>query len=302
VFDPLFLHVWDVGIAGAGVAIVCAESATVLAMSVLFAIGKFDTKTKLSNLWCCFSKDTFVCIRAGVIEFFLHSAEAVPSIVGQKFFAEDANAAMRLEDYLAAFNTVFKLWELAQSFANAVGTALLAAASFAVGANRPRRVLQLFGWASVIAGAASAVIEAMLLLFAPTIARLFTDTAEVVDPTIDMIRIVYSAHFVSGQAAVTASFLQAVGSFWTSLILVITMQGIVPATMGTALYWTDPHGDVYRLLRMHPYGDVVSVILGVIFAIRPLMKLRREAHDQEMHDGPEFDVDQGEIEATSPHT
>jgi Na+-driven multidrug efflux pump len=250
-----------------------------IVVAILFFRGRFDTRTSLSNFRKCFSDNAWPAVKTGLTEFILHLSYGLPGLLTRKYVTVDAEVMDCYTECLAAFNSVFRVWPFAQSYSGAVGTALLAGASFALGAKRPGRILRLFGWASVLAAIWSACAQGLLFGLGRYIAQIFGDSPGLIDATVKMIIPTYAAHLVSGQAMITCPFLQAIGYFWTSIGVVVITQAAAPPVIGTILYFTDSSHDLFRLLWMYSASDAFTVVICGLFSIFPLRTLWKESQE-----------------------
>jgi Na+-driven multidrug efflux pump len=281
VFDPILIIVADMGIFGAGLSILCADFVIFVLFVCLFISARFDTQTSVSNLRAGLSKDTYAAVKTGIVEFFMHFVEAVPGLLNRWFLMKVSAEAGNQENAITAYDIALRFWEVLQGLAVAVGEAVLAATSFAAGANRYQRVLSLLMWGSIIAGIGCGVLEVIILTLASQIAQIFTDSNDITEMTARILATIYVVHVVSGQAAITAPWLQAVGEFWLSLSLVVSVEGLVPAVVGLGFYLSNTYGDVYRLIILHPVSESISVVICLVSLIVPILRLRRKVQEQE---------------------
>jgi Na+-driven multidrug efflux pump len=294
VYDPLFLIAFKAGVFGAGVATICAEATPMIIVVILFTLKKFDTRSTPSHFCRCFSKDCWEAIKTGLTEFVVHMAYGIPAFVTRKFITTDALSMDCYTECLAAFNAVFRVWPFAQSYAVAVAIAFLPAASFAVGAHRPLRVLQLFGWTSLLAFLWCGLTEALLLSLAEYIAYIFGDSPGLIDASVQMITNAYALQVISGQAQVTLPLLQAKGYVWGAVALSILSQFIAAPVVAVVLFYTDSSHNIFRLMWMYAIGEAFGLVVSCVFSIFPLRALWKEKNaEKEAGSGVELGTAQG---------
>jgi Na+-driven multidrug efflux pump len=294
VYDPLFLIGFKTGIVGAGIATVCSEATTMTVVAILYFTKKFDTQTSASNLTRRFTSTAWSAIKTGLSQFVLHLSYGLPSLLTRKYVSDDAQAMDCFTECLAAFNSIFRVWPFAQSYATATTIALLPSASFAVGAKRPGRVLRLFGWASLLSFIWCVFTETILLSLAKYIAYIFGDSQGLIEATVKMLTGTYAAQAVCGQAPVTIALLQAMGFLWTSVALSVVTQAAALPAFGTVLFFTDSQNNVFRLMWMYSLADAFSFVLCVGLSVWPVRILRREAAEEETREGELLAIQEGD--------
>jgi Na+-driven multidrug efflux pump len=302
VYDPLFLIGLKLGVMGAGIATVCSEASTMIVVATLFFMKKFDTQTSAVNFRKRFERNAWEASKTGLTQLVLHLSFCLPALLTRKYVADDAQALDCYTDCLAAFNTIFRIWPFAQSYATAMAAAFLPAASFAVGAKLPGRVLRLFGWASLLAFVWCVFTEIFLLSLAKYIAQIFGDSPGLINATVGMMLPTYACQFAYGQAQITIPLLQAMGYLWTSIGLSIITQAAAAPVIGTIIYLTDQSHNVFRLMWMYGGGDAFGIVVCAAISIWPLMTLWRELREQsaqevgllEFHEGDEEPAEMGD--------
>jgi Na+-driven multidrug efflux pump len=276
VFDPLFLLGFKMGMLGAGLATVCAEVVPLIVIVVMFARGKFETKTSRGNFGKCFERNVWEALQTGITQFISHVCFSLPSFFSRKFVSVGAEASGKYTEMLAAYNSVLKCWGFALSYVMALTRGLVPSASFAAGARKPARVRSLFLWASFLALVWCGFTELILLTCRRYIARIFGTNPDFIDASSTMILNSYALQLVAGQGFVTISLLQSLSYRWTSIIFSILTQFCPVPLFGLILYFTDPSHDVFRQMWMYSLNDAFSLVVALICSIFPLRQLHRD--------------------------
>jgi Na+-driven multidrug efflux pump len=269
VYDPLFLIVFKSGLLGAGLATVCSEATPMIVVATCFFLKKFDTHPRAANFCRWFGRDSLEAVKTGLTQFITHLSWVLPTFVTRKFVTVDADAMDCYVECLAAYNAVFRVWPFAQSYATAIGTAFLPAASYAVGACRPGRVLRLFGWGVLLSTIWCAFTETLLFVFGKYFARIFGDSPGLIDATVKMITGTYACQALNGFSLLTVPLLQATGRVWTAVIIGIATQFAAGPVAGIIIFVTDRSHNIFRFMWMYSIADGAgfAVSLGFVIAI-----------------------------------
>jgi Na+-driven multidrug efflux pump len=273
VFDPLFLLVFKMELFGAGLAVVCARGIPLAAIGTAFLCGMFETRTTCGCFFKKFCASSWEATKTGFTEFSSYACFYLPNIIVQKYITLAAEGTGRYTDYVACYNVVSKVWQLAQALATALPEGFLPAASYAVAAHRPNRVLKLAFWSAILVFAWCSFTEAILLGLGKYIAECFVSKPDLVRTTQTFLRITYMLACLSGEIGVTTVLLQATKRNGWALLFAVSTQMIPVPLFATILYFTDPNKDVFRLVYMWAGGDALNFVTSMIFMTFPLREM-----------------------------
>jgi Na+-driven multidrug efflux pump len=273
VFDPLFLLAFKMNLFGAGLAVVCARAVPLVAIGIAVACGKFETRTTWKCFLSRFSAPAWEATKTGLTEFANYVCYNLPDVIVQKYVSLAAQASGHYTDVVASYNIVMKVYPLSQAFAIACPEGFLPAASYAVAAHRPKRVLWLGFWSAILVFAWCSFTEAILLGFGKYIAELFTSSSSMVRTTQIMLRTSYMLGCLSGEVGVATVLLQATERNVLAVVFAIFTQMIPIPLFATILFFTDPTRDVDRLMYMWVGGDGLNFVTSMVFMAFPLWEM-----------------------------
>jgi Na+-driven multidrug efflux pump len=250
----------------------------------------FETQTT----WGCFFKkfcaSSWEATKTGFTEFSSYFCFYLPNIIVQKYVTLAAEATGRYTDYVACYNVVSKVWQLAQALATALPEGFLPAASYAVAAHRPNRVLKLAFWSSILVFAWCSFTEAILIGLGKYIAECFLSKPDLVQMTQTFLRISYMLACLSGEIGVTTVLLQATKRNGLAILFAVFTQFVPVPLFATILFFTDPSHDVFRLMYMWVGGDGLNFVTSMSFMVIPLREMWKirdtDVSTKQLHTAP----------------
>ena len=165
-----------------------------------------------------------------------------------------------------------------------IGTAMTTYAGQNYGAKKLER-LETGGRQGIIMSLlTAAVLTSCILIFGRPLARIFTQTEELIDLTIRMLRVMAAGYLVNGMAMALQGFLRGVGDtknpMWinimTQILLRLPLAYLLARLTRTAEF---PHGQAHALFLSLVTSWVVGAFASVFFYMKNKKKLRESADD-----------------------
>lgn len=271
ILDPVFIIWLDMGLAGAGWATTIAYfSAALFTSWFFFFSGRSEMKinwTYLKLRWEIvreiFSLGSVTLARQGVI--------AILSIVlNNTLFAYGGALAM------SAYGIIQRMMMFTNFPVLGITQGFLPIAGYNYGAKlwgRVRHTIRL----SLVSGTIIACVTfAVIMIFTPSIARLFTNDQGLIDITVPAIRASFLATPLILFQLIGSAYFQAIGKAVPALLLTLTKQGfcliplllILPPIMGL-------NGIFYAF----PIADVISASICFFFLWKQMQKMRLKEKD-----------------------
>lgn len=153
VFDPLFLVYFKMGVWGASLATVIAQTIVATIIFIYIFSGKFSLKFHFQLFFNKPSPHSYDALKVGCGAFMLYLSSAIPGFVMQKYITLTAAAINEVTPVLALLDTFNRLYELGISITYAFDASFLPSASYAYGKRQYRRIHKLAGhtlWISVV--------------------------------------------------------------------------------------------------------------------------------------------------------
>jgi len=265
VLDPIFIIGFDMGLAGAGwattIAYCCAAGFT---SWYFFFSGRSDMKItwdslrlKLGIVREIFSLGSVTLARQGVI--------AILSIVlNNMLFAYGGALAM------SAYGIIQRLMMFANFPVLGITQGFLPIAGYNFGAKNWGRVRQTVRLSLVMGTTIATLTFAAVMLFAPGIARLFTNDQALIDIAVPAIRASFLATPLILLQLIGSAYFQAIGRAIPALLLTLTKQGFCLIPL---LLILPPLFGLEGIFYAFPIADVISAGICFFFLWRQLRQL-----------------------------
>ena len=142
-------------------------------------------------------------------------------------------------------------------------------AGFNYGANKKERVVAVIKKALIYATALATVVFLMIVLFASSIAAVFTKDPKVVAITTEVLTWVFLSTPIVGIQLIGSAYFQAIGKAIPALLLTLTRQGFffIPLLLILPRYW-----GAYGVWISFPIAEAVATIVTAFFLQRELRK------------------------------
>ena len=277
-FDPLFLCAFHWGMLGNALATIFSEGLPMIVIATLYFCGKFGVKPKVGDLFKKFSPHTWPALKVGFSQLFYQLSLAVPGIVLRKFLGLSSTDETYV-DIVAGFNAQIRFYQIVFMVTAAISMGFLPCASYAVGAQRFKRVLKLlihscwisFGWTGLTMIFTVGIPRYISMMFSQTEGYLYYAT--------QFVRYSNIVAFVSPVALIFQALLQALQLGNRATIISIGTQLIPLPVFSAVLYFTDKHNPG-RLFYAYPIQQALGVVISLPLAIKPLIDLIRKAKSE----------------------
>ena len=252
VLDILFVASFHMGVAGVALATAIAQalSAILCFLKLLRMSDIFDMKKKYLKLH---KKYAMMTIRLGlpsgltqaIFSMAMIIVQSLTNSFGEMFIAANV-IVMRVDGFAMMPNFSF-------------GTAMTTYAGQNVGARELERVDEGAKQGTFIAMGVSAAITALILIFGKYLMGIFTDTAELVDMSMRMMRILAVGYIAMAVTQSLSGVMRGAGDtmtpMWISLITTVAIR--VPVAYGIA-YLTRS--------EQYPGGRCESIFISLLFS------------------------------------
>lgn len=278
--DPLLLFCTPMGISGAALALLLAQTVSFSLLLFRYLFGKTRVSLRprrpdrlpkrIGQLAVIGSPSLFRQGLAGVASaLLLRQARRI----GEKASAASAaTAAAAAAAAAAAVAVNAKIFLVLYSFCLGVGQGLMPAAGCAIGADRPRRVLSLSRFALILATVLMLALSIPTALLALRLIALFRPDGEVVRIGALMLRAECAVLCFHGIIAVTNMLLQALGKALPAALIAASRQGLcfLPAVLLLPRVW-GPTG----LCFAQAVADALTLLVTLPFLVTTLRDLHR---------------------------
>lgn len=250
--DPIFIFLFDMGIAGAATATIVSQACATLFLLSYYLRGKGELNPL--HITCCrFSRRMYRDIMTLGLPTF------VRQIMGSVAFAILNNAAGNFGDSaIAAFSITFRIFMLLLMALIGLSQGLQPLAGYNFGARQLDRVKAAVKLSFRISIGAGVVFGIIGFIFAPNIMRFFApQDQEVITRGIMAMRFISISLIPTGLVIMFGGTFQALGDGRSALILAIGQQGgfliplllILPRILGVAgVYLAQPAGFILTFL------------------------------------------------------
>lgn len=267
VLDPIFIFVFDMGVAGAAIATVIAQLASTIWVLYHFTKGKSTLKLRKENFKL--DKEIIKNIFAiGMSPFFMQLAASLVGVISNKALlthgGDFAIGAMGVISSVAMM-CLMPVFGINQGSQPIIG--------YNYGAKNYKRVKKAWMLAVVAAVAITTTGFLVVELAAPSIIRIFNSNADLVAIGTHGIRIYLSMLPVIGFQVISTNYFQAVGKAKISMFLSLVRQVIVLIPL---LLILPPIFGLNGVWISGPTSDAVASIITVFFVMRELKELKQQ--------------------------
>ena len=253
--DPLLIHNFGMGIAGASVATLISQS---LSFLVLFSAYLF----KKSQLNLFEKPDPSIFSRLGKI-----LVAGLPSLLRQGLSGVAAvllnhAAAPHGDAAITALSVVNRLFLLVFRICLGFGQGLMPVVGYNYGSGNLDRVKKAYRFSLISATGILLVVSLPLGVFAPSVIGFFRDDAEVIKIGAYALRLLCAVLFTHGIVTCTIMFLQALGRSTPATILASARQGLFFIPL---IFLLPARFGLLGLLLTQPLADLLTGIFTLFF-------------------------------------
>lgn len=267
VLDPIFIFVFNMGVAGAAIATVIAQLASTIWVVYHFTRGKSILKLKKKNFKL--DKEIVKGIFAiGMSPFFMQLAASLVGVISNKALlthgGDFAIGAMGVISSVAMM-CLMPVFGINQGSQPIIG--------YNYGAKNYKRVKKAWMLAVIAAVVVTTTGFLVVELAAPSIIKIFNSNADLVAIGTHGIRIYLSMLPVIGFQVISTNYFQAIGKAKISMFLSLVRQVIVLIPL---LLILPPIFGLNGVWISGPTSDAVASIITVFFVMRELKILKQQ--------------------------
>ena len=257
IFDPIFIFVFDMGVAG-------AAWATVLGQIVGAALGVYYNAKKNTEITLSFKgfrPNGYIIKRiysVGVPSIIMASIGSVMTFGINKILIAFTTTAT------AVFGVYFKLQSFVFMPVFGLNNGLVPIVAYNFGARKPDRMVKTVKLGVIYATIIMAVGVAIFQLIPHVLLGLFDASDYMLEIGVPALRIISLSFLLAGFGIVSSSFFQALGHGVLSLIISLVRQLIV---LLPAAWLLSLSGQLGLVWWSFPIAEIFSVILSILFLI-----------------------------------
>lgn len=278
--NPLFLLYFKWPIWGTSLASVISNSIPGIVLTVLVFKGKFSIKPKLNMIIKKFSSETSEGLKSGLSVLFEEAAIVLPFVLLQKYLSNAANAVGEYTSVMAVWSIIGDVQELSTCLCSAVMTGLLPATSYSYGAKNFPRILKLIVHATWMMTIWSTIFSLIFIFFPGQVASIWSKDPEFIKWAKPMIRVYALANALSPVDFVCPTILIAMKRIASATFLSFLISLIPTPLLSTVLYYTKKD-DPVRIMFTFPVDNIFSLIMGLLFMIKPILILKGKLKDNQ---------------------
>jgi putative MATE family efflux protein len=268
VLCPLFIFVFGLGIRGAALATVLAQTC---GLSVLLRhFSDTDKYIRFHSKFLKLKADIVKgIISVGLSPFMLNICACLVVIIVNNQLKNYGG------DYaIGAYGIVNRMLMLFVMLVLGLNQGMQPIAGYNYGAKNYGRVTEVFKKTAISATAVMIAAFVICELFPHAVCSIFTDDDQMTDISANAMRIMVAAFPIIGFQMVTSNFFQSIGKAATAAVLSTTRQllFLLPALLILPKYFA-LNGVWYAM----PVSDVISTILAVLLLSKQYKKLKRAA-------------------------
>ncbi|MDR1531798.1 MAG: MATE family efflux transporter [Clostridiales bacterium] len=283
ILDPVFIFVFDMGVAGAALATIISQCASCLWVMSYYFSKDPALRLKLANLRPRLDIIAEIC-SIGVSPFLMQAAASIVQVVVNYSLAYygrlDTGSESLAISAMLIINSV-TMFVLMPIFGINQGTQPII--GFNYGRKDYRRVKTAFRWSVVYCMIICSAGFIGIMLFASQLVALFTgssgpggESRQLITLGTHGMRISQAALLTVGFLSPTLNFIQSIGRAKMSIILNMLRQVII---MIPALILLPMFFGLDGIWFATPAADIIAFVVGVAFLVREFRKLKPEAPD-----------------------
>ena len=273
-FNPLLLLVFRTPIWGASLSTIISESIPTMVIVVLAFLKKYEIEPKMKMFCMKFVKDTGKALTAGIADLIEAFSIDFSLIIMEKFIVMAADAADALDPVLGVWSIIDKLEQVISCVSNGIGVGLLPLASYAYGARDYKRLMKLMFHSLWIMCAWAAVISLVLIIFPRQISTLWSHDESFLYWAEKMIRIyAYTGILTCVDYTIPIMLMAMQRPCAASCVSVFAL--LIPQPICAIALYYSKKDDPSRIIWTFDISDLFSLVIGIIFMIKPILEIRK---------------------------
>lgn len=261
IMDYFFINVFDWGMMGAAWATTGSYILCLLYIIYFFMSSKSELKLRYQDL----GFDSKILKEIASLGFVTMARQAVVSLI----YLILNNILFKLggENSVTVYAIISRMLMFALFPVLGVTQGFLPIAGYNYGANKNERVRESINKAILYAAALGLLVFGLIMFFAPEIASVFTQDAEILEKTPSAMRWVFAAIPIIALQLIGSAYFQAIGKAKPAFFLTLTRQGFcfIPLILILPRFYGE-----FGVWISFPLADILSTIITAFFLNREI--------------------------------
>ena len=273
-FSPIFLFGFKVPFRCAGLGFALSQSIPGIILSILLFSGKFASLVHWENLVKKPIKESLQALKLGSPFIINCIMGTFPPILMINFMMSAAESQGIAGKVGSVYSVFLKLQPIVNSFSIAFGQSFLASGSYAHGAQKDRRVFQLYIVAIIFALLIQIIFIPLLTIKPSLVTQIWLAEPESIEYSNDFVKIPFYTNWNHAINEVSTALLQCLQYGWLAMLPSI-LRGIFYLAYAPAFYYTNKT-DPINMLHVYNANDISIVVFDLCFVIYPLYKIMKQ--------------------------
>ena len=264
IFDPIFIFVFDMGIAGAGLATGMSQVVSFLILLTIFLLGKTETEISIKR----------VTLKVKVVVEII--ATGLPSLIRQGFGSVstillNANAVVFGDAAVAAMSIVNRITMFVFSIGLGLGQGFQPVCGFNFGAGKYKRVIKAYKFTILCSQVMITICALVVFLLSENLIQIFRDDPEVIKIGIFALRVQCFSLLVHPLCVATNMSLQSTGQKTLAAFTALLRNGLcfIPLILTLPQFFGLLGVQITQAL-----ADVASFIIIIPISIKFVRKIK----------------------------
>ncbi|MGO2294047.1 MAG: MATE family efflux transporter [Psychroflexus halocasei] len=263
IMDYLFINVFDWGMMGAAWATTGSYILCLLYIIYFFMSSKSELKLRYQDL----GFDANILKEIASLGFVTMARQAVVSLI----YLILNNILFKLggENSVTVYAIISRMLMFALFPVLGVTQGFLPIAGYNYGANKSERVRESINKAILYAAGLGLLVFGLIMFFAPEIASVFTQDADILEKTPSAMRWVFAAIPIIALQLIGSAYFQAIGKAKPAFFLTLSRQGFcfIPLILILPKFYGE-----FGVWISFPLADILSTIITAFFLNREIKK------------------------------
>ncbi|SDZ78782.1 MATE family efflux transporter [Psychroflexus halocasei] len=263
IMDYFFINVFDWGMMGAAWATTGSYILCLLYIIYFFMSSKSELKLRYQDL----GFDANILKEIASLGFVTMARQAVVSLI----YLILNNILFKLggENSVTVYAIISRMLMFALFPVLGVTQGFLPIAGFNYGANKSERVRESINKAILYAAGLGLLVFGLIMFFAPEIASVFTQDADILEKTPSAMRWVFAAIPIIALQLIGSAYFQAIGKAKPAFFLTLSRQGFcfIPLILILPKFYGE-----FGVWISFPLADILSTIITAFFLNREIKK------------------------------
>ncbi len=261
--DPLFIYVFNMGIAGAGLSTALSQTVSFLILLIMFLSGKTQSKISFKN--AAFNPDKFSnIIQTGFSSLIRQGLSSISTMLLNKYAGVYGDAAV------AAMSVVNRISFFIFAVGLGIGQGFQPVSAFNYGAKKYSRVRKAFFFTVITGEILLGILAVAGMCFSGDLVGVFRDDAQVIAIGTVALRFYLAALFFQPLAICSNMLFQSIGKNKKAAMLSTLRSGLVfiPILVILASVF-----DLTGIQAAQPVADVITFFITLPLVVRFIKKL-----------------------------